>query len=110
MTAWARRKMGVDLLAVESWQALWDESGLADRVVKVFAIDARKEVQARVRWVGMRWALRAIGRLIFLYLTNPAAQRAVKEQWSSTLEKSPSMGYGLFVGRKPEAEAVQPAS
>jgi len=48
----------------------------------------------------MRWALRALGRLAVLYMKNPEAQRAIKEQWSGTLDKSSSMGYALFVGRK----------
>jgi hypothetical protein len=53
-----------------------------------------------MRWVGARWALRAIGRLIALYISDPNARKAVKEQWSGTLEKSSTMSYGLFMGKK----------
>jgi hypothetical protein len=98
----ARREMGADLLPVETWQALWNESGLAERLVKVYPIDTRKELSGRVRWVGARWALRAIGRLIVLYISNPDGRQAIKDQWGGTLEKTSSMGYGLFVGRKRE--------
>jgi hypothetical protein len=52
--------------------------------------------------VGARWALRAIGRLIVLYISNPDGRQAIKDQWGGTLEKTSSMGYGLFVGRKRE--------
>jgi len=31
---------------------------------------------------------------------NPHARQAVRDQWSGTLEKTASMGYGLFVGKK----------
>jgi arsenite methyltransferase len=100
MVAGARREMGGDVLPLETWRSLWNEAGLAEPVVQVYTIDARKELSARVRWVGTRWALRAFGRLAVLVITNPQARQAIKEQWSGTLEKSPSLGYGLFVGRK----------
>jgi arsenite methyltransferase len=100
MDSSARREMGGVPLPVETWQVLWGESGLAERQVEIYPIDSRKELSGRVRWVGARWALRAIGRLIVLYLSNPEARQAIKEQWSGTLEKSSAMGYGLFSGRK----------
>ena len=104
MVTSARREMGADVLPVETWQVLWNESGLAERLVKIYAIDTRKELRSRVGWVGTRWALRALGRLIVLYITNPEARQAIKEQWGGTLEKCPSLGYGLFIGRKQETQ------
>jgi hypothetical protein len=48
----------------------------------------------------LRWALRAIGRLLTLYISNPGIRQAIRAQWSGTLDKTSSMGYLLLVGRK----------
>ena len=61
--AQARRQLGVDIPTVGTCQALWEASGLRDRVTRIHQIDARKEIQGRLQWVGARWALRAVGRL-----------------------------------------------
>lgn len=98
----ARREIGGVPLPVEAWQNLWDGSGLSEPQVKIYPINARKEISGRLRWVGWRWALRAMGRLMVLYLSNPQARQAIKEQWSGTLDKSSAMGYGIFIGRKAE--------
>jgi ubiquinone/menaquinone biosynthesis C-methylase UbiE len=94
------RELGAVPITLEAWQSLWDRAKLADKILEVCAIDERKELRGRLRWVGARWALRAIGRLIALYLSDPNARKAVKEQWSGTLEKSSAMSYGLFAGKK----------
>ena len=60
----------------------------------------RAEIRARLRWVGGRWALRAFGRLIALYVTSPPARRAMMDQLRGTRNFSPALGYGLFAGRK----------
>ena len=96
----ARREMGADLLPVADWRALWEASGLAERVIEVRSIDPRAEVRARLRWVGGRWALRAFGRLVALYVTSPPARRAMMDQLRGTRNFSPALGYGLFAGRK----------
>jgi SAM-dependent methyltransferase len=100
MKSSARRELGADLLPVEAWQELWKASRLSERLVKVCEINTSLELRGRIRWVGLRWAIRALGRLFILYLTNPHARQAVREQWGGTLEKTSSMGYGLFVGKK----------
>jgi len=98
--AQARRLVGTDIPAAETWQALWEASGLQDRVVKLYQLDARAEVKSRIQWVGWRWALRAWGRLLRLYITNPAARQSIKEQFGMGVEVLQYTGYGLFVGRK----------
>jgi ubiquinone/menaquinone biosynthesis C-methylase UbiE len=100
MNSSARREMGAAPIPLETWQSLWDGSGLADRLVKVCTIDTRAELHGRVRWVGLRWSLRAIGRLLTLYISNPGIRQAIRAQWSGTLDKTSSMGYLLLVGRK----------
>jgi hypothetical protein len=96
----ARRELGADLLTVEAWQELWNASGLSERLVHVCEINASLELRGRIQWVGLGWAMGALGRLFVLSLTNPAARQAVREQWNGTLEKTSSMGYGLFAGKK----------
>jgi SAM-dependent methyltransferase len=92
--------LGADILSAATWQVLWEESGLRDRVVRIYKIDPRREVKDRIQWVGWRWAVRAWGRLLRLYITNPAVRQSIKEMFDAPLEVMQQMGYGLFVGRK----------
>lgn len=91
---------GVSIFPRDFWQALWDESGLVERIATFHQIDARTEIKSRIEWVGWRWALRAWRRLIRLYLTNPGIRQAIKDQFGSAMDTIPYMGYGLFTGRK----------
>lgn len=100
MNSSARREMGAAPIPLETWQSLWDGSGLSEKLVKVCTIDKQAELRGRVRWVGLRWALKAIVRLLILYISNPGVRLAIREQWSGTLDKTSSMGYLLLVGRK----------
>ena len=100
IVARAHALIGTDIPTAATWQALWEESGLRDRVVRLHQIDPRTEVKDRIQWVGWRWAVRALGRLLRLYVTNPAARQSIKEMFGAPLEVMRQMGYGLFVGRK----------
>ena len=100
IAARTRAFIGTDIPIAATWQALWEESGLRDRVVRLHQIDPRTEVKDRIQWVGWRWAVRAVGRLLRLYITNPAARQSLKEQFDTPLEVMQLMGYGLLVGRK----------
>jgi arsenite methyltransferase len=84
----------------ETWQALWEASGLQERVVKVCQVDARTEVKSRIRWIGWRWMLGAWGRGLRLYITNPAVRQSIKEVFDVPPEVFQYAGYGLFAGRK----------
>jgi len=92
--------LGTDILTAATWQALWEQSGLQERVVRIRQIDARTEVRDRIQWVGWRSAVRAWGRLLRLYVTQPAARQSLKVMFDAPLELMQQMGYGLFVGRK----------
>jgi SAM-dependent methyltransferase len=92
--------LGADILTAATWRALWEESGLRDRVVRIHQIDPRAEVKDRIQWVGWRWAVRAWGRLLRLYVTNPAVRRSIREMFGAPLDVMQQMGYGLFAGRK----------
>ncbi len=95
-----RREMGVDIPIVQTWQALWEISGLQDRTIRLYQIDARHEIRDRLQWIGARWALKAFGRLFRLYLTQPAARQSLKAQFGSSAAWFKTMGYGIFAGRK----------
>jgi hypothetical protein len=72
-------------------------------VVRLHQIDARAETRDRMLWVGRRWALRGFGRIFRLYLTNPAARQFLREMFSGpSLATMHQMGFGLFVGKKPD--------
>jgi hypothetical protein len=100
MSERVRRELGVELPLVETWQTLWEASGLQDRVVRTHQIEARREIRGRLRWIGARWALAAFGRLLRLYLTRPAARQSLKAQFGSSAGSLNTMRYGVFVGRK----------
>jgi len=103
----ARAVAGADVPTAPTWQALWEESGLQERVVKLYQVDPRAEVRSRIRWVGWSWALRAAGRLLRLYATQPAARHALKEIFHTPRDVMQQMGYGLFAGQKPEQGPVR---
>lgn len=94
------RDFGANILPADAWRALWEASGLRDRVVTLHQLDARTEIKSRIAWVGWRWAVRAWGRLLRLYITTPAARQSITEQLDAGLDTLPYLGYGLFVGRK----------
>ena len=100
LTELLRREVGADLPLLATWQTLWDESGLQDRVVKAHAIDARREIKDRLQWIGVRWWLPAFGRLLRLYLTQPGARQSLKSQFGSGTGLIKTLGYGIFIGRK----------
>jgi len=69
-------------------------------VERIHQIDPRKEVKDRIQWVGWRWAVRAWGRLLRMYITNPAVRQSIKEMFDAPVEVMQQMGYGLFAGKK----------
>jgi len=98
--AYLRTQISENLILLKDWQILWEASGLQERTVKTYTIDVKKEIKDRLQWVGRRWWLRAVGRLIRLYFTNPAARLAIKSQVKENSGAYLLMGYGLFTGKK----------
>lgn len=104
-------QIGSAMVALPAWQALWTGSGLTERVVRTYRIDAARELRDRFRWVGLPRLAAATARAALLYLTDPgtrpvlhamlAALRAGPEDGPGTPPPWASFGYGLFVGRKP---------
>lgn len=104
--AWANSAVMMDptqsigLSAEATALRLWAESGLQDRVVRLYPIVPRQEIKDRIQWVGWRWSIRAWGRLIRLYVMNPGVRPALQGMFNAPSAVMEQMGYGLFVGRK----------
>ena len=47
MVARVRALVGADIPLAATWQAVWDESGLRDRVAKLYQIENRAEIKSR---------------------------------------------------------------
>ena len=84
----------------DTWQVLWEASGLRERTVKVCQVDARTEVKSRIQWIGWRWLIRAWGRALRLFITDPKIRQSIKDVFDVPPEVLQLLGYGLFVGKK----------
>lgn len=93
------RDLGTEVLRAEDWRALWDASGLADRVVRIRRINPAVELRSRMRWIGFWWLVRAWGRAIYLFFAKPEIRRAYGTV-ASGLSALDYWGFGVFVGRK----------
>lgn len=100
LVAQVRDALGPFIPTAEAWQALWEASGLRERVVNICQVDARTEVRSRIQWIGWPWLLRARGRGLRLYLANPAVRRSIRGMFDVPPEVFQYAGYGLFVGRQ----------
>jgi len=100
LVALAKDAVGPCVPTLDTWQALWEASGLQERVVRTRQVDARTEVKSRIQWIGWQWLLRAWGRALRLYITNPAIRQSIKKQFDVPPEVFQYLGYGLLVGKK----------
>ncbi len=92
--------IGPCIPTIEAWQELWEASGLQERVVRILQVDPRKEMQSRIQWIGWRWILKAWGRALRLYITDPSIRQSIKDTFDVPVEVFQCFGYGLFVGKK----------
>ena len=100
LVARVKNAIGPAVPTLAEWEALWAASGLQERVVQPHRVDAGAEIKSRIQWIGWRWIVRAWGRALRLYLTNPAVRQSIKDQFDVPAEAFRTLGYGLFVGRK----------
>ena len=104
------RQIGSAMVTLRTWRALWDGSGLDERVVRTYRVDPAREIRNRFRWVGLRRLLAGSARAVWLFVTQPSARpvlntmfvslRSGPEDEPGALPPWASFGYGLFVGRK----------
>ena len=100
LVARVKDAVGPCVPTLETWQALWETSGLQERLVRTCQIDARTEVKRRIEWIGWRWLVRAWGRALRLVITNPAIRQSIKDQFDVPPKAFQILGHGLFVGKK----------
>lgn len=98
--AQVRDAIGPEVPTLDEWEALWAASGLCDRSLQPHHVDAQAEIKSRVAWIGWPWLLRAWGRALRLYLSDPAARKSMKKQFDVSTEAYDILGYALLVGRK----------
>lgn len=99
--------IGSAIISEGEWRAIWEAMPLEARKIETYSLDAKQEVRDRIGWVGWRSILPAWGRVIRLLLSNPSARDAIRQQLGSPAEMINTLGYGLFVGRKPPESADQ---
>ena len=100
LIALARNAVGPCVPTLETWRALWEASGLQERVIETRQADARSEVKSRIQWIGWQWLLKAWGRALRLYISSPKIRQSIKKQFDVPPEAFQYLGYGLFVGKK----------
>ena len=105
MIAWASQDLGANVkpLTPAEWAGLLQAAGLREIVQKIHNVNLQDESKGILRRYGCAGALGVMGRMLFLYLRNPAYRKFVKEvQKDGITPKNLDeyFGYGLFVGRK----------
>jgi SAM-dependent methyltransferase len=103
--AWASQEVGaaVEPLPAQEWKRLLKNAGLTDLVVEIQEIDVKDEARGILKRYGLGGMLLRMGRILRLYINNPAYREFVQ---SLNREKiSPSnlteyFGYGIYVGKK----------
>jgi len=105
MIAWASQDLGANVkpLTPGEWAGLLQAAGLREIVQKIHNVNLQDESKGILRRYGCAGALGVMGRMLFLYLRNPAYRKFVKQvQKDGITPKNLDeyFGYGLFVGRK----------
>ncbi len=94
--------IGAAILSEAEWCALWEALPFESRTIEPRSLAAKQEARDRIGWVGWRSILPAWGRVLRLLFSNPRARQAIKQQLDPSTELINTIGYGLFVGRKPQ--------
>jgi ubiquinone/menaquinone biosynthesis C-methylase UbiE len=90
-------------LSSDQWRVLLEEAGLTDIQTKNHAIVAKDEARGMMGRYGFRGMLGIWGRMLRLYLRNPAYRRFLKELRQGGMgpeQLDAYLGFGLYVGRK----------
>jgi SAM-dependent methyltransferase len=105
VVAWTAQDLGatVNPLSSEEWTGLLKGAGLKDLVVRTREVNVRDEARGLLQRYGCLGMVGIYGRILRLYLRNPAYRTFVKEVRQAgvvppNLEEY--FGYGLYVGRK----------
>jgi arsenite methyltransferase len=95
---------GADFLTAAGWQALLEGARLGELVVRRHRFDARSQFVEELRQLDVREYLRAWYRFLTQSVSNPAYRKFTREVMSAPRQIFKFMqhiGYGIYVGRKP---------
>jgi arsenite methyltransferase len=106
LNAWLAQDMAANARAhtAEEWQALLEDAGLRDLLVRTSEVDMRQEVRGILRRFGIGGFIQSIGRGLALYTRNPEYRAFLRETRKSGVTPpnvTDYLGYGLYIGRKP---------
>jgi len=105
MIAWASQDLGANVapLTASEWVGLLEAAGLEGIEERVFEINVQDESKGILRRYGCGGLLGILGRMLSLYVRNPAYRKFVKQAGSGGITPKnldEYFGYGLYVGRK----------
>jgi SAM-dependent methyltransferase len=105
MVAWASQDLGASVkpLTSDEWIGLLEVAGLREIAVSTFGVNVHDESRGLLRRYGCGGTLAVIGRMLALYLRNPAYRAFVSKVQKDGITPpnlSEYFGYGLYVGQK----------
>lgn len=105
VVAWAAQDVGASVkpLAPDEWISLLENAGLKEITSTVYAINLQDESKGILHRYGWGGALNVMGRMLLLYIKNPAYRefvKGVRQTGVTPVNLEEYFGYGLFVGRK----------
>ncbi|MBN1642121.1 MAG: methyltransferase domain-containing protein [Anaerolineae bacterium] len=109
LAAYLERVTGTegDLLLGDEWRVLLQEAGLHDIDARPHRLEIGAEARARLERFGVREMLLGVYRALRAFLVDPASRAFYRQMFGDTGVITPRildyLGYGVYVGRKPEA-------
>jgi arsenite methyltransferase len=105
MVAWVSQDVGATVKPLTSaeWKSLIKSAGLQEVFAQTYDVDVQAEAKGILRRYGCTGMLGVYGRMLSLYLRNPAYRQFVREVQKGGLTPEnyrEYFGYGLYVGRK----------
>jgi SAM-dependent methyltransferase len=105
VVAWAGQDLGANVnpLTAGEWVALLEGAGLEVVSTRTYTVDTRQELKGLVDRYGCRGMLGIYGRILGLFLRNPAYRAFLKGLRTNNVMPDnieEYMGYGMYVGRK----------
>ncbi|MFC1878679.1 class I SAM-dependent methyltransferase [Chloroflexota bacterium] len=94
--------IGYDLFLPEYWHELLSEAGLEDIVSKIGTITIAQDSRNQLAFFGKGEFLIILGRMLKALFSDPYTRSILRQATGNNLsEYTDYMGYGLFVGRRP---------
>ena len=84
------------------WDDLFREAGLTDLIAETFPMEMRSEARNQSGLLSFGYYMRLLGRMVVMLFKDSETRGLIKYAGSNPRQYFEYMGYGLFVGRKPE--------